>query len=216
MKNQKADFAMKELNRPWVGFKWGLLAAGLAVLAGCSLPTAPVQPATFDFGATAAQTSSVPVQSAATVLPALAVAEIDTSSALDSTAMLYRLNYLQAHQLQPYTLARRLLRGWGCAAGLTLWRSALCAHFAAMLVTGSRRGTRFARWCALRSNSHGEPVNEARTSAPTLSLRFSPPQRSPRRTAPAAKQGSWCANAGIPANLRRRVCAALARLDGAE
>ena len=106
MKNQKADFAMKELNRPWVGFKWGLLAAGLAVLAGCSLPTAPVQPATFDFGATAAQTSSVPVQSAATVLPALAVAEIDTSSALDSTAMLYRLNYLQAHQLQPYTLAR--------------------------------------------------------------------------------------------------------------
>jgi hypothetical protein len=83
----------------------------------------------------------------------------------------------------------RLLHGRGCAAGLTLWRWALCAHFAAMLVTGSRRGTRFARWCALRSNNHGEPVDEARTSAPTLSLRFSPPQRSPRRTAPAAKQG---------------------------
>ena len=73
--------------------------------------------------------------------------------------------------------------------GLTLWRSALRADCAAMLVTGSRRGTLFARWCALRSNSHGEPVNEARTCAPTLSLRFSPPQRSPRRTAPAAKQG---------------------------
>jgi hypothetical protein len=58
-----------------------------------------------------------------------------------------------------------------------------------MLVTGSRRGTRFSRWCALRSNSHGEPVDEARTCAPTPSLRFSPPQRSPRRTAPAAKQG---------------------------
>ncbi len=57
-----------------------------------------------------------------------------------------------------------------------------------MLVTGSRRGTHFTRWCALRSNSHGEPVNKARTCAPTLRLRFSPPQRSPRPTALAAKQ----------------------------
>ena len=40
------------------------------------------------------------------MLPALAVAEIDTNSALDGTAMLYRLNYQQAHQLQPFTLAR--------------------------------------------------------------------------------------------------------------
>jgi len=39
------------------------------------------------------------------------------------------------------------LRGWGCAAGLTLWRRALCAHFAAMLVPGERRRTRFVR-CA--------------------------------------------------------------------
>ena len=73
--------------------------------------------------------------------------------------------------------------------GLTLWRSSLRCDSAAMLVTGSRRGTRYARWCALRSNNHGEPVNNARTCAPTLRLRFSPPQRSPRRTAPAAKQG---------------------------
>lgn len=114
MKNQKVDFAMKKVANYSVhtparwcrGVKQGLLMAGLAVLAGCSLPTAPVQPAIYDFGATAAQTLSVSVQPAATVLPALAVAEIDTSSALDSTAMLYRLNYQQAHQLQPYTLAR--------------------------------------------------------------------------------------------------------------
>ncbi len=39
------------------------------------------------------------------------------------------------------------LRGWGCAAGLTLWRWALCAHFAAMLLPGERRITRFVR-CA--------------------------------------------------------------------
>ena len=99
------------------------------------------------------------------------------------------------------------LRGWGCAAGRSLWRWALCAHSAAMLVTGSRRGTRYARWCALRSNNHREPVNDARTCEPTLRLRFSPPQRSPRRTAPAAKPVSWRATVGIPTILRMPVCA---------
>lgn len=106
-----ANYIMNTRARARFGVKISLCAVGLAGLAGCTLPQAPVQPATYDFGATAApapaQTAQTPQAAPSeAALPALAVAEIEASAALDGTAMLYRLNYQQAHQLQPYTLAR--------------------------------------------------------------------------------------------------------------
>jgi cholesterol transport system auxiliary component len=77
----------------------GLLAA--AVLAGCATPQAPVAKAVYDFG---------PVQSssanAAPSLVALALAEVDASTALDGLPVVYRLAYADAQQLRPYALAR--------------------------------------------------------------------------------------------------------------
>ncbi len=72
-------------------------------MAGCTTPQAPVAKAVYDFGpslaAPAAAASSAP-------LPALVLAEIDASSALESPSVVYRLGYADAQQLRPYTLAR--------------------------------------------------------------------------------------------------------------
>lgn len=79
-----------------------ICASGLALLVACATPQAPVAKAVYDLGftATAAQAP------AAVALPALALADITTGAALDSTAMVYRLGYADAQQLRPYTLAR--------------------------------------------------------------------------------------------------------------
>ena len=77
------------------------IAAGL--VAGCALPSPPPRPLVYDFGpgplAPAASAVSAP-------RPALLIADIQTSSALDSTAMLYRQGFGNEQQLKAYTLAR--------------------------------------------------------------------------------------------------------------
>ncbi len=80
----------------------GALAALLA-LSGCSVLDKPVRPTVYDFGPgvlapTAAGSSAS--------LPVLILAEVDAASALDSTAVLYRLTYTNAQQLLPYAQAR--------------------------------------------------------------------------------------------------------------
>lgn len=72
-------------------------------LSGCALTRPPVRPAVYDFGpgplnalAPTRQASQAP----------LAVAEVETQTALDSTAVLYRLAYSDSQQLRPYGLAR--------------------------------------------------------------------------------------------------------------
>lgn len=72
-------------------------------LAGCALPGKPVRPAVYDFGP---GNLSTPQASGPARLPPLAVAELEANPALDSTAVLYRLAYADAQQLQPYALAR--------------------------------------------------------------------------------------------------------------
>ena len=78
-------------------------ALALLVLAGCSLPDKPTRPALYDFGpgalAPKPQTRIAP-------LPPLALAEIDASGMLDSTAVVYRLGYADSNQLRPYAQAR--------------------------------------------------------------------------------------------------------------
>lgn len=84
------------------------VAALLGLLAACSaLPERPVSPAVYDFGPntpSAATPRSVPADTASP-LP-LGLAELQASSALDGTAMLYRLAYADPTQLRRYALAR--------------------------------------------------------------------------------------------------------------
>ena len=80
------------------------LVAFAVALTGCaSLPDKPVRAAVYDFGpgAIVAQPANRMAP-----LPAMALAEIEASPALDSTAVLYRLAYADAQQLRPYAQAR--------------------------------------------------------------------------------------------------------------
>lgn len=74
-----------------------------AVLTACALPSAPPRAVVYDFGpgALAAQPSNRMAP-----LPTLALAEVEASAALDSTAVLYRLAYTDALVLRPYAQAR--------------------------------------------------------------------------------------------------------------
>lgn len=90
--------SMKKLLSPF------LLPVLAALIAGCSaLPDKPQRPVQYDFGpgptAPQAATRIAP-------LPTIALAEIETSSALDGNSILYRLGYADAQQLKPYALAR--------------------------------------------------------------------------------------------------------------
>lgn len=80
---------------------WGLLLA--AGVAGCALVDKPTRPMVYDFGPGAL---GVPATSAADSLGVLALSEVDAGSALDNTAVLYRLVYTDAQQLLPYAQAR--------------------------------------------------------------------------------------------------------------
>ena len=82
-----------------------LILAFLSVLTvtGCALPRPPARPAVYDFGP---GPLSVPITTRQANLSPLAVAEVETPTALDSTAVLYRLAYSDSQQLRPYALAR--------------------------------------------------------------------------------------------------------------
>jgi cholesterol transport system auxiliary component len=80
-----------------------LLATALlvATLSACGTPTQRLAVYDFGPGATAAQASNRMAP-----LPPLLLAEVEAASALDSTAVLYRLLYADAQQLHPYAQAR--------------------------------------------------------------------------------------------------------------
>jgi cholesterol transport system auxiliary component len=67
----------------------------------------PPRPVVYDFGPGAVVQAAVsPTPSTAPALPTLVLAEVETTAALDSTAVLYRLAYSDAQQLRPYAQAR--------------------------------------------------------------------------------------------------------------
>ncbi len=82
----------------------GLCIAAIAFLSACATPQPPVLKAVYDFG----PVLSVAAASSATAprLPAIALPEIEAGAGLDSPALLYRLQYLDAQQLRPYAQAR--------------------------------------------------------------------------------------------------------------
>ena len=77
-----------------------LMALGLTA---CAQLQPQPRAVVFDFGpgATTAVTSDRMAP-----LPTLVLADVESSAALDTTAVLYRLGYNDAQQLRPYTLAR--------------------------------------------------------------------------------------------------------------
>jgi cholesterol transport system auxiliary component len=72
------------------------------MLGGCALVHQPVRIESYDFGPRPLTAAPAPT----TALPALALADVETSQALDGRAMLYRLGYADAWQLRPYAHAR--------------------------------------------------------------------------------------------------------------
>lgn len=81
--------------------RW-LVAASVALLSACAVPERAPAPAQYDFGLPAAAEVA---PSAAEPRPALAV-RVQSSAALESPAMLYRLAYADAQQLRAYARAR--------------------------------------------------------------------------------------------------------------
>jgi cholesterol transport system auxiliary component len=81
-----------------------LLAAGFAAaLASCAaVPDKPVRATVYDFG----PGPTAPAAAAAAPLRPIVLADVAGSSALDNSAVQYRLAYSDAHQLQPYAHAR--------------------------------------------------------------------------------------------------------------
>ena len=84
------------------------LACAAALIAGCgALPEKPARSTLYDFGPGLAAPSSAPAAGmAASALPLLALAEVESSARLEGTQVLYRLAYADANELRPYAHAR--------------------------------------------------------------------------------------------------------------
>ncbi|UHJ65165.1 ABC-type transport auxiliary lipoprotein family protein [Melaminivora jejuensis] len=87
-------------------FRLIFLAVASVALAACSvLPKPPERADVYDFGPGSATAAAAPAQAQA--LPPLALADVEATGLPEaSSALLYRLAYANAQQLQPYTQAR--------------------------------------------------------------------------------------------------------------
>lgn len=93
----------RSLGRAVVRVRAGVMLLLCVAMAGCSVLDKPVRPAVYDFGP---GVLSPPASVAGHALPVLTLGEVEVASALDSTAILYRLGYVNPQQLLPYALAR--------------------------------------------------------------------------------------------------------------
>jgi cholesterol transport system auxiliary component len=78
----------------------------LLLTACAALPDKPVRAVTYDFGPGAVVASAVQTSNAALALPPIALAEIESSAALNGSGVLYRLMYFNSQELRPYAQAR--------------------------------------------------------------------------------------------------------------
>ena len=81
----------------------GLLVAASLALGGCAFVDKPSRPAVYEFGPGTLASSAA---GNAASLGLVMLPDVDAGSALDSTAVLYRLAYADAQQLLPYAHAR--------------------------------------------------------------------------------------------------------------
>lgn len=82
-----------------------LLLGAAAALGGCALADKPQRAAVYDFGPGDAADTPATNPPAARLAP-LALAEVESNPALDSTALVYRLAYDNVQQLRPYAQTR--------------------------------------------------------------------------------------------------------------
>jgi cholesterol transport system auxiliary component len=75
--------------------------AAVAVAACGALPDKPARQTLYDFGPAPALEAAAPASAAPLVLE-----DVQAAGALETTALLYRLGYADAHQLHPYAFAR--------------------------------------------------------------------------------------------------------------
>jgi cholesterol transport system auxiliary component len=85
---------------------WRRAVTGVALLtalAGCSFIQPPARSVVYDFGPGA---TAIAPSNRMAPQPPLVLADVEAPSALDGTAVLYRLTYADAQQLRPYAQAR--------------------------------------------------------------------------------------------------------------
>ena len=82
------------------------LLAALFLTACAALPDKPVRAVTYDFGPGAIVATAIQTSNASQALPPIALAEIESSAAIGSSGVLYRLMYFNTQELRPYALAR--------------------------------------------------------------------------------------------------------------
>ena len=96
--------------RPYRAKRLFCLISVLVLAAGCSVVDKPIRAVMYDFGPGGLSTQAAVAPMASMPAPALsplAIADITTSGgALDNQGVLYRLGYLDAQQLRPYSQAR--------------------------------------------------------------------------------------------------------------
>jgi cholesterol transport system auxiliary component len=92
-------------SRTRANWRFGFMLGAALLMGACSsLPDKPVRAAMYDFGPGPVSAVASTRQAA---LPPLALADISThGGVLDNQAVLYRLGYANAQQLQPYSQAR--------------------------------------------------------------------------------------------------------------
>ena len=79
----------------------------VVILTACAaLPDKPVRAVTYDFGPGAVTTVAAANSLTAQPLAPIALAEIESGTALNGTTVLYRLMYANAQELRPYAQAR--------------------------------------------------------------------------------------------------------------
>lgn len=150
----------------------GLFFLVSLALAGCALPRPDGAVAVHDFGPGALQGD---VGNRMAPLSALELAPVQASSALGSTAMLYRLVYADARQPRPYALAR-----WSMPPAQLIGQRLReqLGQRRAVLAPGDVVPTRAARTSSSRHTSEAAPIPSLRVELEEFSQLFESPDKS--------------------------------------
>jgi cholesterol transport system auxiliary component len=141
------------------------LPAAALLAAGCgALPDKPSRATLYDFGPNLAAATPPPPNAAP--LPPIALAEIDASTRLESTQLLYRLGYADANELRPYGQSR-----WSLAPAQLLHQRLRDALAQRRTVLGPEETAMLAR-------TEGRVPDTLRVSLDEFSHYFESPSRS--------------------------------------
>ncbi len=151
----------------------------VSLLAACgALPDKPLRAATFDFGPGAASTSPALSLNAKSAVPPLSLGDVDTTAALDGTAVLYRLGFANPQELRPYAQAR-----WSMPPA-QLVRQRLVDYFSArrvVLNAGDGYGQSAIPWqLRVELDEFSQWFESASASSGTVRLRITVIQASPQ------------------------------------